>query len=154
VNTTTKTTKTRRAGRNPAGWARALDRGRGRRRRPAAARVARTRRACSAGTPSAWREPLLALLDYAELEVLDFPEERARVQSVRRALCAGFDRQSPPALDLRDLAFTFGLITTAMGSELSDHGLLSRCLGLLSPSAMAEYERARGFVRVGPPSRF
>jgi hypothetical protein len=103
------------------------------------------------GTPSAWRDPLFALLDYAELEVLDFPEERARVESVRRALCARFERRPAPALDVRDVAFTFGLITTAMGSDLSDHGLLSRCLRLLSPSAMAEYERAKGFVRVGPP---
>jgi hypothetical protein len=122
-------------------------------RRPVAPRVGRARRSCSSGTPSAWRDPLLALLDYAELEVLDFPDERARVQSVRHALCARFDRQPPPALDARDLAFTFGLIAAAMGSELSDHGLLSRCLGLLSPSAVAEYERAKGFVRVGPPFR-
>lgn len=150
---TTKTTKTTRAGRSAAEWTLGMDRGRGQRWLPTAPGVARTRRGCSSGTPFAWRDPLLALLDYAELEVLDFPEERARVQSVRRALCAGFDRQPPPVLDLRDLAFTFGLITTAMGSELSDHGLLSRCLGLLSPSAVAEYERAKGFVRVGPPFR-
>jgi hypothetical protein len=125
-------------------------RGRSRRRRTEAPRIARTRRAGSSGTPSAWREPLLALLAYAELDVLEYPEERARVQAVRRALCARFDRQPPPPLDLRDFAFTIGLIATALGSELPDHGLLSLCLRQLSPSAVAEYERAKGFVRVSP----
>lgn len=130
-----------------------MSRRRSRRQRTIAPRAAHTRRGCSSGTPSVWREPLLALLDYAELEVLEYPEERARVQAVRRALCARFDRQPPPALDLRDLAFTIGLIATALGSELPDHGLLSQCLRLLSPSALAEYERAKGFVRVSPPFR-
>lgn len=125
-------------------------RGRSRRPRAAAPRVARTRHKGPLGTPSAWREPLLALLAYAELDVLEYPEERARVQAVRRTLCARFDRQPLPALDLRDLAFTIGLIATALGSELSDHGLLSLCLSQLSPSALAEYERAKGFVRVSP----
>lgn len=102
---------------------------------------------------SAWRDPVLALLDYAELDVLEFPEERARVQAVRRAVCARFDRQPLPALDLRDLAFTIGLIATALGSELPDHGQLSQCLRMLSPSVLAEYERAKGFIRVSPPFR-
>jgi hypothetical protein len=123
---------------------------RGRGRRTDAPRVARTRRRDSSGTPSAWREPLLALLAYAELDVLEYPDERARVQAVRSALCARFDRQPPAALDLRDLAFTIGLIATALGGELPDHGLLSRFLRLLSPSALAEFERAKGFVRVSP----
>lgn len=43
---------------------------------------------------------------------------------------------------------------TALGSELSDHGLLSQRLRLLSPSALAEDERAKGFVRVSPPFRY
>jgi hypothetical protein len=129
-------------------------RGRSRRPRTAAPRVADTRRKGPTGTPSAWREPLLALLAYAELDVLEYRDERARVQAVRRAPFARFDRQ-PPALDLRgldlrDLAFTIGLIATALGSELPDHGLLSLCLSQLSPSALAEYERAKGFVRVSP----
>ena len=96
---------------------------------------------------------MLTLLDYAELEVLDFPEERARVQAVRRALCARFDGQPPSALELRDLAFTIGLIATAAGNNFSDQGLASLCLTLLSPSALAEYERAKGFVRVSPTPR-
>ena len=129
---------------------RRMVRGRSRRQRTAAPRVAHTRRKGPTGTPSAWREPLLALLAYAELDVLEYPEERARVQAVRRALCARFDRQPLPAIDLRDLAFTIGLIATALGSELPDHGLLSLCLSQLSPSALAEYERAKGFVRVSP----
>lgn len=130
-------------------------RGRSRGRRTDAPQDARAGRrgssgSGSAGTPSVWREPLLALLDYAELDVLEHPDERARVQAVRRALCARFDRRPPPALDMRDLAFTAGLISTALGGELPDHGLLSQCLRLLSPSALAEYERAKGFVRVSP----
>jgi hypothetical protein len=128
-------------------------RGRSRRPRPEAPRRARTRCGASVGTPSVWRESMLALLDYAELDVLEHPDERARVQAVRDALCARFDRQTPPALDLRDLAFTIGLIATALGSDLPDHGLLSQCLRMLSPSAFAEYERAKGFVRVSPPFR-
>lgn len=125
-------------------------RGRGRQRRAIGPGAARTRRGRSSGTPAAWRAPVLALLDFAELEVLEHPEDRARVQAVRRSLCARFDRQPLPALDAGDLAFTCGLIATALGSQLSDHGLLSQCLRLLSPSAQAEYERATGLVRVGP----
>jgi len=49
--------------------------------------------------------------------------------------------------------FTIGLIATALESELSGHGLLSQCLRLLSPSALAEDESAKGFVRVSPPFR-
>lgn len=102
---------------------------------------------------SAWRTVLLALLDDAERHVLWFPDERARVQAVRAALCARFERRPLPALDLRDLTFTMGLIATARGSQLLDHGLLSQCLRMLSPSAFAEYERAKGFVRVSPRFR-
>jgi hypothetical protein len=107
----------------------------------------------TANTPSVWREPLLALLDYAELEILEYPDERERVDAVRRALSARFERQPMTGLDLRDAAFTLGLVSTAMGSELSSHGLLSQCLRTLSPSAFAEYERAKGFVRISPPFR-
>ena len=156
MNTTTNTTRTERAS-GAAEWVRGSSSARSRGRRGGAPRVARTRSTrtrCPAGTtPPVWREPWLALLDYAELDVLDFPEERVRVQAVRDALCAWFDREPPPTLDAGDLGFTIGLIATAMGSELSDHGLPSQCLRLLSPSALAEYERAKGFVRVSPPSR-
>jgi hypothetical protein len=102
-------------------------------------------------TASVWHKVLLALLDDAERYVLWYPDERARVQAVRDALCARFERRPLPALDLRDLTFTMGLIATARGSELLDHGLPSQCLRMLSPSAFAEYERAKGFVRVSPP---
>ena len=156
MNTTTKKTIGTERASGAAERARGSSGARARGRRGGAPHVARTRRArtrCSAGTPPVWREPWLALLDYAELDVLDFPEERARVQAVRSTLCAYFDREPPPALDAGDLGFTIGLIATAMGSELSDHGLPSQCLRLLSPSALAEYERAKGFVRVSPPSR-
>src|SRR5262249_44497065 len=124
----------------------------GRKRRSTTApRVARAGRGCAAsGTPSAWREPWLTLLAYAELDVLDFDEERARVQAVRRALCARFDGQPSPALELGDLAFTIGLVAAAMGTDPA--GLLSQCQRLLSPSALAEYERAKGFVRLSPIS--
>lgn len=155
MNTTTIRQGRQGRGEAPRATVRRVARGRSRRRRTEAPQNARTRRRessgrDSSGTPSAWREPLLALLAYAELDVLEHPDERARVQAVRSALCARFDRQPPPALDLRDLAFTAGLIATALGGELPDHGLLSQCLSLLSPSALAEYERAKGFVRVSP----
>ena len=110
-------------------------------------------RTSSAGASSVWRVPLLALLEYAELDVLEYPDERARVEAVRRAVNARFDRRPMPPLDLRDLAFTAGLIAKAIGGERSDQGWLSQGLRLLSPSAFAEYQRAQGFVRVTPPFR-
>jgi len=140
-------TTTTRQGRGDARRQKARRMMRGRRRRPAAPRGARTQRGSASVTPPVWRESLLVLLDYAELDVLEHPDERARVQAVRDALCARVDGLSPPPLDLRDLAFTMGLIATALGSHLLDHGLLLLCLRMLSPSVLAEFERAKGFVR-------
>jgi hypothetical protein len=123
-----------------------------RQRRTVVPRVARMPRRRNAA--SRWRELVLALLDYVELEVLDFPEERAQVQAVRHVVWARFAGKPLPAIDPRQLAFTIGLIATAAGSDFSDNGLASLCLSLLSPSALAEYERAKGFVRVSPQFRW
>jgi hypothetical protein len=104
------------------------------------------------GLALGWRELVLGLLDHVELEVRDYPEECSQVQAVRSVVCAQFAGQPLPAIDPCCLAFTIGLIATAAESDFSDHGLASLCLSLLSPSALAEYERAKGFVRVSPPS--
>jgi hypothetical protein len=114
-----------------------------------------------ARTPPRWRnaapglrELVLGLLEVVELEVLDFPEERAQVQAVRSVVRARFAGTPLPAIDPHHLAFTIGLIATVAESDFSDNGLASLCLNLLSPSALAEYERAKGFVRVSPQSRW
>jgi len=147
TTTTTRTTTTR-----PAGAVRRRIRRRFRQRRTIVPRVART--PCRRNAALGWRELVLALLDYVELEVRDFPEERAQVRAVREVVWARFAGMPLPAIDPRHLAFTIGLIATAAGSDFSDHGLASLCLSLLSPSALAEYERAKGFVRVSPQSRW
>jgi hypothetical protein len=46
-----------------------------------------------------------------------------------------------------------GLIATARGLRLLDHGRVLQWLRVLSPSAFAEYERGKGFVRVSPRFR-
>jgi len=135
----------------PAGSVRRM-RWRTRHRRTVVPRVARTPRRRNAAP--GLRELVLGLLEVVELEVLDFPEERAQVQAVRSVVRARFAGTPLPAIDPRHLAFTIGLIATVAESDFSDNGLASLCLNLLSPSALAEYERAKGFVRVSPQSRW
>lgn len=147
TTTTARTITTR-----PTGSVRRRIRRRVEQRRTVIPRVARKPRRHNAAP--GWRELVLALLDYVELEVLDFPEERAQVQAVREVVRARFAGMPLPAIDPRHLVFTIGLIATAVGSDFSDHGLASLCLSLLSPSALAEYECAKGFIRVSPQPRW
>ena len=148
--TTNRATATASAARR----ARRLCRRRGRDpRRMIAPRVARGPRRRRSEFALGWRELVLGLLDHVELEVLDYPEECSQVQAVRSVVCAQLAGQPLPAIDPRCLAFTIGLIAAAAESDFSDYGLASLCLRLLSPSALAEYERAKGF-RVSPPSRW
>ena len=149
MNTTTTTVRTTTT--RSTGFVRRMRRRSGQRRTvvPRVARAPRRRNAAPG-----LRELVLALLEVVELEVLDFPEERAQVQAVRSVVCARFAGTPLPAIDPRQLAFTIGLIATVAESDFSDDGLASLCLNLLSPSALAEYERAKGFVRVSPQSRW
>jgi hypothetical protein len=92
-------------------------------------------------------ELVLALLDAAELEVLEFSEELAQVRRVRELAAERFAGRPLPAIDPRHLAFTIGVIAAMVGSDFACPGPASLCFALLSPSALAEYERAAGFVR-------
>jgi hypothetical protein len=92
-------------------------------------------------------ELVLALLDAAELEVREFSEERAQVRLVRELAAERFAGRPLPAIDPRHLAFTIGVIATMAGSDFASPGPASLCFALLSPSALAEYERAAGYVR-------
>jgi hypothetical protein len=123
-----------------------------RRRHTVVPRVARAARRRNA--PLGWCELVLGLLDAVEVEVLDFPEERAQVEAVRSVMCARVAGTPLPTIDPRHLAFTIGLIATVAESDFADNGLASLCLSMLSPSALAEYERAKGFVRVSPQSQW
>ena len=90
------------------------------------------------------RELVLVLLDAAELEVLEFGEERAQVRCVRELARERFADRPLPPFDPRHLVFAIGVIATMAGSDFSSPGLASLCFSLLSPSALAEYERAAG----------
>ena len=92
-------------------------------------------------------ELVLALLDAAELEVYEFDEECAQVRFVRELAAERFAGRPLPAIDPRYLAFTIGVIAAMVGSDFACPGPASLCFALLSPSALAEYERAAGFVR-------
>ena len=88
------------------------------------------------------------MLELAELEVRDCPEQRAQVQTVQRLAAAQFAGQPLPPFDPNHLAFTVGLVATLVESHFSSPALTSVGVELLSPSALVEYERAARSVRV------
>ena len=119
----------------------------GKRSRVIAPRCRRSPRRGWTGVETAWRELVLSMLELAEREVVESPEERAQVQTVQRLAAAQFARQPLPPFDPQHLAFTIGLVATLVESKVSSPGLTSVGVELLSPSALVEYERAARCVR-------